>query len=618
MDCSLTTWPSITQFDDFAWMGFADIDPLENLDRNFDNDFQFNEISYSNQQESKPSLPATAAIPCNDTPAQTSHTHSGYFYKLTSSESLVAERWESMNGAELASVLDTLPPNEDTSTTAEDMYDLYNDGILMQPEPQLASDMDVFMSDSMSEVAEANTKTLSNDNVATNVSSTTPDVSSLSSSQEDVKCEYSAGDDDSSASINVSQTGMHNPMPSRGDSNTQHVNMLESGCGLRVNMAQTSNCYPFTPMRLPGCGDPSSSMMSQQHDCVQPGVIIQWPKAQSTSANSQIYDREKVVHHSNLHIGDGYPATLDQQARLAADAARVTSELKRNRAQASRARRLLASQRRAKKYPLQKLIRMSSSPSSARDRLDQNLANSASMPHQPLNMVSQNQFSGQPLSRNALSSQVPSFLPAVLQGPNLASSHELMSHSNPVQGVPYYCYQHPSVAPAEDNHASSGNSTVQSTCSEQDVQSLSTAAFSHMTNSSQMLDAAMLKQLQSILSKMSVDMRLCIRDALYRLARSAKHRQRRTDSASGSASSSSHTEEAMETNTNSIDRWIVNILFCKQPTAPEANSQSYPVPSQAPDHSIESANMNSVVQQWNSCGSSVNLQDRPLHVVTGL
>lgn len=628
MDCSLSTWPSITQFDDLTWMGLGDIDPLETLDRSFDNDSQITGTSFSNPGDTKLALPATKVSP-NDSSGQLLHTKSDDFYRLTSAESLAAARWESINAVDLASVLDKFPPNNDTPTPGEeDVYDLYSESMVMQAEPPVAQDVDVFMSDSMSELADANnTVVLSDDKSSVNDTAViSSDCTPLSSSEEDVKHEVSVVDNDSPASVNgsvsgslycsLSQVVMENPMSMRGDGNARHVDHMENKSG------GSRACYSIDPMKSLGDANrnPSTQHASnpkdpsappQRRDYIQPNMRIHWSQPHPTLVNTQLYDREQVVQHSPMHIGDNYPALLDQQARMA-DAARVTSELKRNRAQASRARRLAATQRRAKKYPLQKLIRMSSSSANTRDKLEQNLSNAAAaMPHQPSQLVSQSQ----PITN----SQLPTFLPVVLQGTHLAPSHELLSHATALQSAPYYHYQHPSTAHYENSLVSpSASTTLQPMHNDQNVRALSTIpslAASHSANSIQSLDVILLNQLQSIITKMNVDMRLCIRDAMYRLARSAKHRQSRAESVSYMDVNASHLEE-METNTNSIDRWIVNMLFCKQPAPYEANSQPYI--SQAPDHSMENANTNSNMQQWNSCGSSMNLQDQPLHVMTGL
>ncbi|MCO5601421.1 hypothetical protein L7F22_055542 [Adiantum nelumboides] len=580
MDCSLATWPSFPQFDDLTWMGLGEIDPLESLDRSFDNGSQFTETSPANPEKAKPSSPASKA-PCS---AELLHTKSDDFYKLTSAESLAAARWESINAVDLASVLDTFPSNNDSTPGEQDVYDLYSESMEMQADPPLSGDVDMFMSDSMSELADANnTVAICDDKSSLNGATVIcSDHTSFSSTQEDAKCEVSVVDDGSPASVNVSgslcgtlsQKDVENGGLGRVDCNLRHLNHVENRCGgSRVNAVQPSGRFALNSTKLLRCANPGSSGQGalnfkeptapQQRDCVQPGLMMQWSKPHSASATTQLYDREQVVQHNPMQIGDNYPAILDQQVRLA-DAARVTSELKRNRAQASRARRLAASQRRAKKYPLQKLIRMSSSSANTREKLDLNISGASVIPHPPSQLVSQSHVNTSP------NSQLPTFLPVALQGPgsHLTSSRELLSHSNGMQCSPYYQYQYPSIALHEEKLISpSGSCSLQPKHNDQDVQSISairSLAASDTINSTQYLDVLLLNQLQSIVSKMNVDMRLCIRDALYRLARSAKYRQSRGDCVSGSEADASHLE-AMETNTNSIDRWIVNMLFCKQP-----------------------------------------------------
>ncbi|TYJ40519.1 hypothetical protein E1A91_A04G146100v1 [Gossypium mustelinum] len=88
------------------------------------------------------------------------------------------------------------------------------------------------------------------------------------------------------------------------------------------------------------------------------------------------------------------------------------------------------------------------------------------------------------------------------------------------------------------------------------------------------LEATSFRQLQQVMEKLDIRTKLCIRDSLYRLARSAEQRHNCTKTKSGivdgnDGSGSSASEETnrctgfmdMETDTNPIDRSIAHLLF---------------------------------------------------------
>lgn len=645
MDCSLTTWPSITQFDDFVWTGLVDINPLENLERTKKNDPEWNGPSYLNSQDTKPLSSFDTLLCSNNT--QNTHTQSADFYSLSPSESLVAGRWESLNAVDLSSVLDSVFPREGVSSTptTEDGYDLYRDDMLMQPEQQPGSEMDTFMDDPMSKVTDAFNTTTASDDVSTDASSVPHDSTSLPSSQDQLECQCDTVDCDTFGSINP-------PVYGEAPDNT-HGSML-SGVNCKVQLMEVSEVlssnsvecgdimqplgyYTLCPPKLAGSKDLCTSnqcelsdlkdpvVAAQKRQCIQSGITVQWPTSQLGMTRSPRHDGGKHTPQGSVQVGDEYHGATSPQVKLA-DAARLSSEMKRNRAQASRARRLAASQRRAegraKKYPLQKLIRMSSSSTCSRDRLGHNLAPVVPMLQSSVHMVSQTHLprGGQSFPMNNVNPPIPTFLPVIFQGPQMASSHELCTHMNPVQVGPYYNFQHQQlVAHNEDNRLLSGSSASQLSPAQQAMQSLTLAPALHSSiNSAKPLDVALLEQLQSVLSKMNGEMRLCIRDALYRLAKSANARQNRFENDSYSDSSSSHIE-AVETQTNPIDRCIVDLLFCKQPSVPEAKPQCFaPIPSDAASQSMsDTANISGMSQQWNTCGSFLNLQDPPVHILTG-
>lgn len=609
MDCSLSTWPSITQFDDFSWAGLGDIDPLESLDQSLDNEAG---SSLPDSQELKP--PASAsAVPCIDTPAHIPHTLPSALCRLTSSESFIAARWDSISSVDLASVLDSsFPPDGDTSTpSAEDVYDLYTDNVL--------NDVDTLMSNTASEVDKDSTSFYPGNDASMDDNLISPELASLPCPLEDAGCGNGAVEDELPRLVKKSiwQLSTSKPMDTRRDCRALNVEAFDNGNGVSTDMVQS---FPFHSAKpsVSGDGCTSSQCVIDTKESMfplGPSFMMPWSKPQFTSTNHGVL--ETVMHPSALSYGDNYPAIIDQQVMMA-DAASV--ELKRNRAQASRARRLAANQRRVKKYPLQKLIRMSSASTSTRERLEQNGVGSVPTMHQPAHMVLPSQCSGsvQSLSRNTQNNQTASFVP-VIQSPRAKSNMEVLSQPPSLQGGMRCSYQQTLTSLVEDKQGSSGSGAMQSMCTDQDTQSLSSAVtpdFSHSTNSLHGLDAALLEQLQTILSKMNVKVRICIRDALYRLANSAKLRQSRSDTASDSSSSIS---EAMETNTNSLDRWIVNILFYKQPTFFESNPELLPVDlGLSPNQPMQSLSTCNFSQPWNSCGSSSNLQEQPLHILTGL
>lgn len=97
------------------------------------------------------------------------------------------------------------------------------------------------------------------------------------------------------------------------------------------------------------------------------------------------------------------------------------------------------------------------------------------------------------------------------------------------------------------------------------------------------IDASSFQQLQDVMEKLDIRTKLCIRDSLYRLARSAERRHQCVDPSSSDkddkATSGALLSEAtnkcagfmdMETDTNPIDRSIAHLLF-HRPLDPSAN-----------------------------------------------
>lgn len=96
----------------------------------------------------------------------------------------------------------------------------------------------------------------------------------------------------------------------------------------------------------------------------------------------------------------------------------------------------------------------------------------------------------------------------------------------------------------------------------------------HMMMNTSSLEDTVLHQLQNVISTLGVQIRLCIRDSLFRLAQSAMKRQCDTVSSNdpnvvtkerlASTKSSATTFEG-ETKTNPIDRVVAHLLFHRPP-----------------------------------------------------
>lgn len=118
------------------------------------------------------------------------------------------------------------------------------------------------------------------------------------------------------------------------------------------------------------------------------------------------------------------------------------------------------------------------------------------------------------------------------------------------------------------------------------------------------IDATSFQQLQNVMEKLDIRTKLCIRDSLYRLARSAERKHKcfnptsgdKEDKVTGGALLSDGTNKCtgfmdMETDTNPIDRSIAHLLF-HRPSDPSATAplDSLPVKShsmgQARNHGL--------------------------------
>ncbi|XP_024529002.1 protein LNK1 [Selaginella moellendorffii] len=97
------------------------------------------------------------------------------------------------------------------------------------------------------------------------------------------------------------------------------------------------------------------------------------------------------------------------------------------------------------------------------------------------------------------------------------------------------------------------------------------------------VDSAVVSQLLGIMSKLDVGTRICIRDALYRLARSAITRHTSDGPSSSEGSNNSAGDNSLsrairypllETETNPIDRTIANLLFHKRSSSNSANNSN--------------------------------------------
>lgn len=123
------------------------------------------------------------------------------------------------------------------------------------------------------------------------------------------------------------------------------------------------------------------------------------------------------------------------------------------------------------------------------------------------------------------------------------------------------------------------------------------------------VEVGLFEQLKNSVRQLDEQTRLCIRDSLYRLARSAKERQNEAESRFMNKFMTKPTpsiirEGAVEAETNPLDRWMVNLLFCKLPNVSNVSSQPCTPFSTEPTSQVmlPSTIINQAPQQWNACG----------------
>ncbi|CAI9102808.1 OLC1v1001153C2 [Oldenlandia corymbosa var. corymbosa] len=119
---------------------------------------------------------------------------------------------------------------------------------------------------------------------------------------------------------------------------------------------------------------------------------------------------------------------------------------------------------------------------------------------------------------------------------------------------------------------------------------------------------SILYQLQDIVGKLDLRVRLCIRDSLFRLAQSASRRQLACDTSSSNKTSRddiSRTEETdspnrlqktseVETETNPIDRTVAHLLFHKPP---EFSGKSFEIPEVPLSVKLKASGSTSILTQ---------------------
>ncbi|KAH7315525.1 hypothetical protein KP509_21G053400 [Ceratopteris richardii] len=594
MDCSLSTWPSISQFDDLTWMGLGDIDPLKCPDRTFDFSCQFADADLMDPVEWRFASPV-AGSPSKDAPIDASAPGSNEVDILLFSGLPGTRKWESMNWLDFSSGLDDSPPCDGTSTPqgGHPNRSCNAKSAMQSREPEI--DNDSFMSSTGVELSQTESKIhLVNNDLVSDATGISSESLPLLSTHVAVKHERTADEDDSSVLINtsgslcgsLSQATMENSLLITATRNTQCMEYMgNTGVGTWANTMPLTG-VGFSPQlmsRSEGTQMNHHMSQSQHQNPMQPNALAHWSLACPMAGSTDGIGKEQVVHNQ-IQAGSNYQSILEQQTQMDL----LASEMKRNRAQASRARRIAASQRRAKKYPLQKLIRMSSSPLSVRDRLGQIMPVSAPASTQSIQSGCQNELT--------------TFTPGIFHSSTpLSSRQSVLAHAKNMHvNLLHHPEQH-SLDLLEDKVLPTSGSFQAEHCT-QSVQSSSTepsTTTTHLSNSSQTLDAVVLNELQSVVSKMNVDSRLCIRNALYRLANSAKQRKRGNAYGFGASESHMHVDE---TDTNSIDRWIVNMLFYKQPPSFKTVSQTHL--AQSSNFSMDKLDSNSSMRQWKTCGSA--------------
>lgn len=562
MDCSLSTRQYIGEFDDLIWTELAEIDTLESL----------NHSTIIGNDGSKLSTMGDCLLP-HDTPHDNTQSECTKTEQplqsptLSAINSLVTCRWESINAADLVSVLDdafSCESGPSIPSSAEEYAFLKYD-LLMHPKENLHGDKDIFMANSISESTDVITGTNLSDVVSMDSNEAGGHCRYCVTGQEQTDCKWEG------ACATVDSKRMLNSSTFRETSDSRSLVLVRPVLPPLVEFGALETM-------IVNCGGYSDKMESTSN------ISFKVPTIRRGHSTSQVGPTPVMTSQTKLD---------ESQSSLCCP--NMSS------VQARRARRHAARQRRmegqAKKYPLHKLIRMSSPSTVTHDISVSYMATSMPVLHAPVHMVSSSLSGGQSLQINP----TPTLLPSVTQmvpAQAQRNSYPILS-TNPLQVDSNFVYN-----------------------PDQGVGFQSTVPDFAGT-----VEADLINLLQSVIqNELNEQTRVCIRDSLYRLARSAKERKNRAESISASNFCSNTLEsetscrDAMETQTNPIDRWVVNLLFCKPSNEPEARSSSHhPISSEATKQVLlEAPNMNSTPQLWTCRGSFVNLQEQPCPVLMGL
>lgn len=498
---------------------------------------------------------------------------------LSAINSLVTCRWESINAADLASVLDDVFSCESGPSipSSAEEYPFLKDDLFMHPKQNLHGDDGIFMANSISNLVDSISE-------ATDVITGTnfSDVVSMDSNEAGGHCRYCVTGQEQT---DCKREGACTTVDSKRMLNSSTFGETSDGSSLVSVPPVFPRLVEFGALEAMKvkCGGYSDNVESTSNISFKVPTIR---RGHSTST-SQVGPTPVMTSQTKLDESQSSlccPNMSSVQARRA-------------RRQAARHRRM---EGRAKKYPLHKLIRMSSPSTVAHDRSVSYMATSMPVLHAPVHMVSSSlSGGGQSLQINPMA-----FSPSVTLGPQMVpaqaqcNSYPILS-TNPLQVDSNFVY-HPDQGVGFQSTVPDFSGTV---------------------------EAALINRLQSVIqNELNERMRVCIRDSLYRLARSAKERKNRDESISASNFCSNTLESetscrnAMETQTNPIDRWVVTLLFCKPSNEPEARANYHePISSEATRQVLlQAPNMNSTTQLWTSCGSFVNLQEQPCQVLMGL
>lgn len=115
------------------------------------------------------------------------------------------------------------------------------------------------------------------------------------------------------------------------------------------------------------------------------------------------------------------------------------------------------------------------------------------------------------------------------------------------------------------------------------------------------LEESVLQELQGVMDQMTENTRICFRDALYRLAKNSKHGvtqyQNAMQRTSQSAISRSERTQTRESETNTIDRAIANLMFSKMDfNARNMNFETTVLPADAEVPIVGTRNMHNVLK----------------------